>query len=68
MFPGFVAYDQPRGGDNRFGRLGRILRRIHSDCAQEINVGDLAREMNMGLSAVHQCFKAITATTPMIPK
>lgn len=52
-------------GGNRFSRISRILRRIHSDCAREINVGELAQEMHMGLSAFHQCFKAITATTPI---
>lgn len=52
-------------GDSRFSRIGRILRRIHLDCAREINVAELAQEMHMGLSAFHQCFKAITATTPI---
>jgi len=52
-------------GDNRFSGIGRILHRIHADCAREIRVADLAEEMHMGLSAFHQCFRAITETTPI---
>jgi AraC-like DNA-binding protein len=52
-------------GDNRFSKMSRILRRIHADCAKEINVAELAKELHMGLSAFHQSFKAITSTSPI---
>lgn len=52
-------------GDNRFSKMGRILRRIHSDYAKDIDIHDLAKEMHMGLSAFHQSFKSITATSPI---
>ncbi|WP_241017144.1 AraC family transcriptional regulator [Paraburkholderia sp. Ac-20342] len=63
----------PRGGAIRaalasqgnFGRISRALRRIHSDYAQALDVGSLAREADLSIPAFHAHFKTVTATSPI---
>ena len=42
-----------------------MLRRIHSDFAQELDVGSLARAANMSIPAFHAHFKTVTTTSPI---
>ena len=49
---------------SRHGQIARVLRRIHSDYARELDVGALARGANMGVSAFHHVFRDATATSP----
>lgn len=63
----------PQGGAIRaalahqgnFGRISRVLRRIHSDFAQELDVSSLARAANMSIPAFHAHFKTVTTTSPI---
>lgn len=48
-----------------FGKVSRALRRIHSDYAQALDVGSLAREAGLSSSAFHAHFKAVSATSPI---
>ena len=48
-----------------FGRIARALRRIHSDYAQSLNVGSLAREAGLSIPAFHVHFKTVAATSPI---
>jgi len=48
-----------------FGRVARALRRIHSDYAQSLNVGSLAREAGLSIPAFHVHFKTVAATSPI---
>lgn len=50
--------------DGNFGRIARALRRIHSDFAQPLDVGSLAREAGMSASTFHANFKTVTANSP----
>ncbi len=48
-----------------FGRIARVLRRIHSDYAQQLDVSSLASEAGLSTPAFHAHFKAVTATSPI---
>jgi len=50
---------------NRRGQIARVLRRIHADYADELDVPLLAREANMGISTFHHAFRDATATSPL---
>jgi len=51
--------------ESHASRIARAVARIRRDFAEPLPVGDLAREAGMGLSAFHDHFKAVTATTPL---
>jgi AraC-like DNA-binding protein len=63
----------PQGGAIRaalahqgnFGRISRVLRRIHSDYAGLLDVSSLAREAGLSVPAFHAHFKTVTATSPI---
>lgn len=63
----------PQGGAIRsalahqgnFGRISRVLRRIHSDYAQGLDVKLLASEAGLSIPAFHAHFKTVTATSPI---
>lgn len=48
-----------------FGRISRVLRRIHNDYTQQLDVGSLAREAGLSVPAFHAHFKAVAATSPI---
>ncbi|MCR4158527.1 AraC family transcriptional regulator [Kerstersia gyiorum] len=48
-----------------FGRIARVLRRIHTDYAQPLDVAVLAREAGLSVPAFHAHFKAVAATSPI---
>ncbi|MEE8097576.1 AraC family transcriptional regulator [Acinetobacter baumannii] len=48
-----------------FGRIARVLRRIHTDYAQPLDVTALAREAGLSVPAFHAHFKTVTATSPI---
>jgi AraC-like DNA-binding protein len=48
-----------------FGRISRALLRIHEDCAAPLNVGALAQDAALSVTAFHAHFKAVTSTTPI---
>ena len=50
---------------SQFGKIGKVLRRIHADYQQQIDVGTLAGEAGMSVAAFHANFKAVTLTSPM---
>ena len=50
---------------SHFSKIGKALKRIHSDFAGDLDVTLLAGEANMSVAAFHANFKALTATSPM---
>lgn len=50
---------------SHFGRISRVLQRIHTDYARAYDMVDLARETGMSVSAFHTHFKAVTAWSPL---
>lgn len=48
-----------------FGRIARALHRIHTNYAQRLDVGSLAREVSMSIPVFHAHFKAVTSTSPV---
>ncbi len=46
-------------------RIHRILHRMHVDYTSALDVPSLAREAGMSVSALHEHFKAVTATSPV---
>ncbi|MCC5809000.1 MAG: AraC family transcriptional regulator [Ectothiorhodospiraceae bacterium] len=48
-----------------FGRISRVMRRIHGDYAQALEVSVLANEAGMSVPAFHAHFKAVTRTSPI---
>ncbi len=50
---------------SRHGQIARVPRRIHTDYADDLDVGSLAREANMGVSTFHNAFRDATASSPL---
>ncbi|MGL5661518.1 MAG: AraC family transcriptional regulator [Aeromonas sp.] len=50
---------------NHVGQIARVLRMIESRYADNLTMEELAREVNMSVSAFHHHFKAVTATSPL---
>jgi AraC-like DNA-binding protein len=50
---------------SRFCQIARVLRRIHSEYHNELDVESLAGEANMSVSTFHHNFKAVTAVPPL---
>ncbi|MFZ1873338.1 MAG: AraC family transcriptional regulator [Chania sp.] len=48
-----------------FSQIAKALRRIESQYAENLNVEQLANEVNMSISAFHHNFKAVTNTSPL---
>lgn len=48
-----------------FGRIAKALRRIHADCAADMDVGVLAAEANMSVPTFHAHFKSVTHCSPI---
>ena len=48
-----------------FERIARVLRRIHHDYAQPLDVATLADEAGLSVPAFHAHFKAVAATSPI---
>jgi len=48
-----------------FGRIAKVLRRIHAQYGGQLDVATLASEASLSVPAFHAHFKAITKTTPI---
>lgn len=48
-----------------FGRISKVLRRIHAQYDSSLDVATLAREANLSVPAFHAHFKAMTSTSPI---
>jgi len=53
------------GQQGHFGRVSRVLRRIHADYDKPLEVGHLARDAGLSVAAFHAYFKAVTHTSPI---
>lgn len=53
------------GQQGQFGRVSRVLRRIHADYDQPLEVSHLARDAGLSVAAFHAYFKAVTHTSPI---
>ena len=51
--------------DGHFGRIAKVLRHIHGEFSNNLDVGTLAREAHMSVAAFHNHFKAVTQTSPI---
>lgn len=52
-----------QGGN--FGRIAKVLRRIHTQYARHLDVATLASEANLSVPAFHAHFKGVTQTSPI---
>ncbi|PAU89856.1 AraC family transcriptional regulator [Pseudomonas sp. WN033] len=50
---------------SNFGRIARVLRRIHDQFDHNLDVGTLAQEASMSVPTFHTHFKAVTHTSPL---
>lgn len=50
---------------SRFSQIARVLRRIHTEYQNELNIDALAREAGMSVSSFHHNFKAVTSASPL---
>jgi AraC-like DNA-binding protein len=51
--------------DSHFGRISRVLTRIHTEYARHYDIGTLAHDAGMSVAAFHTRFKAITSSSPL---
>jgi len=51
--------------DSHFGRISRVLNRLHTDYARNYDIATLARDCGMSVAAFHTRFKAITSSSPL---
>jgi AraC-like DNA-binding protein len=51
--------------DSHFGRISRVLNRIHTDYARHHDIATLARDSGMSVAAFHTRFKAVTSSSPL---
>jgi len=51
--------------NGNFARVARALKTIHSDYASKLNIDQLARQVDMSISAFHRVFKEVTSDSPM---
>lgn len=50
---------------SRFSQIARVLRKIHTEFDRELDMGALAGEAGMSVSAFHHNFKAVTSSSPL---
>jgi len=50
---------------SRFSQIARVLRRIHTEYQNELNIDALAKEAGMSVSSFHHNFKAVTSASPL---
>lgn len=53
------------GQQGHFGRVARVLRRIHLEYPQQFDVSSLARDAGLSVAAFHTYFKLVTRTSPI---
>ncbi|MGG2397296.1 AraC family transcriptional regulator N-terminal domain-containing protein [Pseudomonas sp. SH1-B] len=51
--------------NSHFGRIARVLQRIHRDYSQSLDVPSLAETASMSVPAFHVHFKAMTSRSPL---
>lgn len=51
--------------DSHFGRISRVLNRMHVDFARPHDMATLAQDAGMSVSAFHARFKAVTTSSPL---
>ena len=51
--------------DSHFGRISRVLNRLHTDYTRDYDIASLARDCGMSVAAFHTRFKAITSSSPL---
>lgn len=52
-------------GESGYAKITKVLRTIHDNFAQPMDVGQLAEAANMSTRAFHNHFKAVTSHTPV---
>ena len=51
--------------DSHFGRISRVLNRIHADYAQHYEIATLAHDAGMSIAAFHARFREVTSSSPL---
>jgi len=51
--------------NSKFGRIAKVLQRIHSHYDSTLDVASLANDANLSVPAFHANFKALTSTSPI---
>src|ERR1051326_1032895 len=51
--------------DSQFGKIARVLNKMHTEFARAYDMTMLARENGMSVSAFHARFKSVTASSPL---
>lgn len=51
--------------DEHFMRVARVLKRIHTECAQPLSVEQMAKQARMSVAAFHSNFKQVTGNSPI---
>lgn len=51
--------------NQKFYKISKVLEKIHQRYEIKYNIDDLAKEVNMSVSAFHSAFKTITDTSPL---
>lgn len=51
--------------NRKFFQIAQILNRIHKEYAEEFDINELAFSAGMSTSNFHNCFKAVTNTSPL---
>jgi AraC-like DNA-binding protein len=51
--------------DSHFGKICRVLNRMHTDYVRDYDVATLARDAGMSVAAFHTRFKASTSSAPL---
>ncbi len=47
------------------GRIGKVLRHVHANFSQPLDIETMADEASMSVSAFHHHFKAVTSSSPL---
>ena len=51
--------------NEHFTRIARVLKHIHTDCANPLSVENMAKRAGMSVAAFHHNFKLVTASSPL---
>jgi AraC-like DNA-binding protein len=50
---------------SRFSQIAKVLKRMHTNYAEEFDIASLAGEVQMSVSSFHATFKAVTSVSPL---
>ena len=51
--------------NSHFSQIAKVLNRMHQEYQKNVEIEDLAKEVNMSVSTFHHNFKSVTSTSPL---